>query len=170
MIKLSVNETKWSILLARTRALNLFISIWIFDFGPEKLSGLLRNGALNRTVNFRIPVQKKNHYIYLYEIIHPRSTRPRFNVCAHRVQYGKGLFEYLQRCYTKTNKKDNNNNNNNYSWMKLRKIRITTFAYVMNLKRRKRGFKTFTLLPLQHKLNTPNLYNLFSLTKGVKNE
>ena len=44
MIKLSVNETKWSILLARTRALIFFISIWIFDFGPEKLSGLWRNG------------------------------------------------------------------------------------------------------------------------------
>ena len=46
MIKLSVNETKWTILLARTRALILFISIWIFDFGPEKLSGLWRNGPL----------------------------------------------------------------------------------------------------------------------------
>ena len=44
MIKLSVNETKWSILLARTRALILYISIWIFDFGPEKLPGLSRNG------------------------------------------------------------------------------------------------------------------------------
>ena len=38
MTKLSVNETKWSILLARTRALILFIAICIFDFGPEKLS------------------------------------------------------------------------------------------------------------------------------------
>ena len=40
MIKLSVNETKWSSLLVRTRALILYISIWIFDFGPEKLPGL----------------------------------------------------------------------------------------------------------------------------------
>ena len=43
MIKLSANETKWSILLARTRALILFTSIWMYDFGPEKLSGLWRN-------------------------------------------------------------------------------------------------------------------------------
>ena len=43
MIQLSANETKWSILLARTRALILFTSIWIYDFGPEKLSGLWRN-------------------------------------------------------------------------------------------------------------------------------
>ena len=46
MIKLSINETKWSSLLARTRALILFILIWIFDFGPEKLPGLSRNGSL----------------------------------------------------------------------------------------------------------------------------
>ena len=44
MIKLSVNKTKWSSLLARTRALILYISIWIFDFGPVKLPGLSRNG------------------------------------------------------------------------------------------------------------------------------
>ena len=44
MIKLSVNETKWSSLLARTRALILYISIWKFDFGPEMLPGLSRNG------------------------------------------------------------------------------------------------------------------------------
>ena len=44
MIKLSVNETKWSSLLARTRALILYISIWIFDFGPVKLPGPSRNG------------------------------------------------------------------------------------------------------------------------------
>ena len=45
MVKLSVNETKWSSLLARTLALILYISILIFDFGPEKLPGLSRNGA-----------------------------------------------------------------------------------------------------------------------------
>ena len=44
MIKLSVNETQWSSLLARTRALILCISIGIFDFGPEKLPGLSKNG------------------------------------------------------------------------------------------------------------------------------
>ena len=47
MIKLSVNESKWSSLPARTRALILYISIWIFDFGPEKLPGLSRNGLQN---------------------------------------------------------------------------------------------------------------------------
>ena len=46
MIKLSINETKWNSLLARPRALILYISIWIFDFGPEKLPGLSRNGPL----------------------------------------------------------------------------------------------------------------------------
>ena len=46
MIKLSVNETKWRSLLARTRALILYISFWIFDFGPVKLPGLSRNGPL----------------------------------------------------------------------------------------------------------------------------
>ena len=48
MVKLSVNETQWSSLLARTRALILYISIGIFDFGPEKLPGLSRNGPLVR--------------------------------------------------------------------------------------------------------------------------
>ena len=43
-MKLSVNETKWSSLLTRNRVLILYISIWIFDFGPEKLPGLSRNG------------------------------------------------------------------------------------------------------------------------------
>ena len=44
MIKLSVNETQWRSLLARTPALILCISIGIFDFGPEKLPGLSKNG------------------------------------------------------------------------------------------------------------------------------
>ena len=48
MIKLSVNETKWSSLLARTRALILYILIWIYDFGPVKLPGLSRSGPQNR--------------------------------------------------------------------------------------------------------------------------
>ena len=46
MIKPSVNETKLSSLLARTRVLILYISIWKFDIGPEKLPGLSRNGPL----------------------------------------------------------------------------------------------------------------------------
>ena len=44
MIKLSVNETKWSSLLTGTRALTLYIAIWIFYFAPEKLLGLSTNG------------------------------------------------------------------------------------------------------------------------------
>ena len=51
MIKLSVNETKWSSLPARTRALILYISIWIFDVGPEKSPWLSRNGPLDRWAN-----------------------------------------------------------------------------------------------------------------------
>ena len=43
-MKVSVNETKWTSLLARTHAFILYISISIFDFGPEKLPGLSRNG------------------------------------------------------------------------------------------------------------------------------
>ena len=39
VIKLSVNETNWSSLLARSRA---------FRFGPEKLPGLSRNGPQGR--------------------------------------------------------------------------------------------------------------------------
>ena len=53
MIKLSVNETEWSSLLARTRALILYISIWKFDYGPETLSGLSRNGSLGLNVFVR---------------------------------------------------------------------------------------------------------------------
>ena len=45
---LSLNETERSSLLARTRALILYISIWKFDFGPETLPGLSRNASLNR--------------------------------------------------------------------------------------------------------------------------
>ena len=52
MIKLSVSETEWSSLLARTGALILYISIWIFVFGPEKLPGLLRNGPQDRVICF----------------------------------------------------------------------------------------------------------------------
>ena len=55
MIKLSVNETKWSSLLARTRALILYISIWIFDFGPVKLPGPSRNGPQAGKANRKVP-------------------------------------------------------------------------------------------------------------------
>ena len=44
MIKRSVSEKQWNGFLARTRALILYISIWIFDLEPETLSGLSRNG------------------------------------------------------------------------------------------------------------------------------
>ena len=49
IIKRQVNKTKLSCLLARTRAIILYISISIFDFGPEKLPGILRNGPQNTT-------------------------------------------------------------------------------------------------------------------------
>ena len=45
MIKLSGSETKWSNLLARTRVLILYISILIFDFGPEKPTGTFEKPA-----------------------------------------------------------------------------------------------------------------------------
>ena len=63
MIKLSVNETQWSSLLARTRALILYISIWKFDFGPKKLPGLSRNGP-QALVDQKLDsaIQRINHY------------------------------------------------------------------------------------------------------------
>ena len=51
MIKLSVNETKWSSLLARAHALIPYISIWKFDVGPETVPGLSRNGPLAMELN-----------------------------------------------------------------------------------------------------------------------
>ena len=62
MIKLSVNETKWSSLLAKTRDRILYILIRKFDFGPEKLPGLSRNGPLARKMaiaNQGGPVKRK---------------------------------------------------------------------------------------------------------------
>ena len=59
MIKPSLSETKWSSLLAGTRALILYISIWIFDFGPEKLPGLSRNGPLVTTCTSLLPCKMK---------------------------------------------------------------------------------------------------------------
>ena len=57
MIKLSVNETKWSSLLARSLALIFYISIWIFNFGPEELPGLSRNGSLVTVKYTRSPLR-----------------------------------------------------------------------------------------------------------------
>ena len=69
MIKLSVSETEWSSLLARTGALILYISIWIFVFGPEKLPGLSRNGPqvsihlMDRDINKRSQLLISNNAI-----------------------------------------------------------------------------------------------------------
>ena len=72
MTKLSVTGTKWSSLLARTRALILYISIWIFDFGPERLPGPSRNGPLEwvwkrlaRTIRYTDLKKTKRHFCSL---------------------------------------------------------------------------------------------------------
>ena len=70
MIKLSVNETKWSSLLARTRTLILYISIWIFDFGPEKLLGLSRNGTQATKIN-----TTDYQYWHLFPLAHKNKRR-----------------------------------------------------------------------------------------------
>ena len=58
MIKLSVNETEWSSLLARTRALILYISIWKFDFGPKGYRGFRETGpCMSHGYNF-----KRDHF------------------------------------------------------------------------------------------------------------
>ena len=59
MTNLSVNETKWSSLLARTRALILYISIWMCVFGPEKLPGLSRKRPLGRIKWNPTPIPRK---------------------------------------------------------------------------------------------------------------
>lgn len=85
------------------------------------------------------------------------------------VQYGKRLFvaEMLQE--NKQTKKTTTITKqqlvNEIKWKF-----VSSLSIMLNLKQRKPSFKTVTLLPLQHKLNTPNLYNLFSLIEGVKNE
>ena len=70
MTKLSVNETNYSSLLARTLAFIFDISILIFDFGPEKLPGLSINRPQGLTfpVNFaRIaPTNKRQIYCELF--------------------------------------------------------------------------------------------------------
>ena len=72
MIKLPVNKTKWSSLLTRTGALILYISIWIFDFGPEKLPGLSRNGPQAATSRSRTSFATRNsspHYSSIFTSI-----------------------------------------------------------------------------------------------------
>ena len=70
MIQLSVNETKWSSLLARTRALIRYISIWIFDFGSEKLPGLSRNGPQATKIN-----TTDYQYWHLFPLAHMNKRR-----------------------------------------------------------------------------------------------
>ena len=53
-IKLSVNEIKWSSFVARTRA----ISLWILDFGPEKITGGFEKWAPGTRV--REPLLRKS--------------------------------------------------------------------------------------------------------------
>ena len=72
MIKLSVNETKWSCLLARTRALILYISIWIFDYGPVKLPGLSRNGPMET-----IPDRASVHTSITLNVVLSRTIQKR---------------------------------------------------------------------------------------------
>ena len=63
VIKLSDNETKWCSLLARTRALIPYISIGIFDCGPEKLPGLSRNRPQAPVVQtLDSAIHRMNHY------------------------------------------------------------------------------------------------------------
>ena len=52
MIKLSLSETKWSSLLSRTGALILFILIWIFEFGPEKVTRTFKKRATALVILF----------------------------------------------------------------------------------------------------------------------
>ena len=59
-------KQKWSSLLARTSALILYISIWIFDFGSEKLSGLSRNGPLGKQ-HLRVPCQRVSWNSSIFE-------------------------------------------------------------------------------------------------------
>ena len=67
MIKQSVNETKWSSLLARTCTLFLYILIWISDFGPVKLPGLSRNRPFGpQHIVFSLPKGKSCYPVVLW--------------------------------------------------------------------------------------------------------
>ena len=74
MTKLSVNETKLSILLARTHPLILFISIWIFDFGPVKLPGLSRNGPLASNIHTSFQTWRLWNY-FIITLIRTRTKK-----------------------------------------------------------------------------------------------
>ena len=92
MIKLSVNETKWSCLLARTRAVILYISIWIFDFGPVKLPGLSRNGPQSTYQVSRIRVfLNPQLFLSVFEFARPSNKYP------DSLQYPGLLWEYWQK-------------------------------------------------------------------------
>ena len=58
---------KWNRLLARTHALILYISIWIFDFGPVELPGPSRNG----------PQSDISFYFYLRTLFLLHKTQPK---------------------------------------------------------------------------------------------
>ena len=45
-LQLPVHKTKWTCLLANNRLLYFWILTWIFDFGPDKLPRLSKNGPL----------------------------------------------------------------------------------------------------------------------------
>ena len=76
MIKLSLNETQWSSLLARARALILYISIWIFDFGPVKLPGLSRNGPQGGLFSQFTQALHSNNQKQIHQTEHSRIKNP----------------------------------------------------------------------------------------------
>ena len=92
MIKLSVNETKWSCLLARTRAVILYISIWIFDFGFVKLPGLSRNETQSTYQVSRIRVfLNPQLFLSVFEFARPSNKYP------DSLQYPGLFWEYWQK-------------------------------------------------------------------------
>ena len=111
--------------------------------------------------------QKKNQIDATF-ICMKLSTQ--YNVCVHRSAIWQTSICCRDATRKQTNKKDNNNNKKKQLVNEIKWKFVSSVSIMLNLKRRKPSFKTVTLLPLQHKLNTPNLYNLFSLIEGVKNE
>ena len=81
MIKLWVNETKWCSLQARTRAVILYISIWIFDFGPVKLPGRSRNGA------------QSSYFYFCFAQIDGSSQYLNFEKFCAKMQYVHGVVQ-----------------------------------------------------------------------------
>ena len=116
MIKLSVNETKWSSSQARTRALIFYILIWIFDFGPENLPGRSRNGPqvcyylhssqLYVTLLKRVVVQFypdfSNTTAGWFELKQgtpfPRQTMPEFYPRLFVSRFENSPLHYLRKC------------------------------------------------------------------------